>query len=97
MLLSLLVAPAAQAAGTLKGTLRGPDGAPFEYFKVEAYSANLGGGWRVVQATTITPWGSGLPAGGFSLSPPAGSYRVCFTPEGFEYAEAAGVTGWRGG
>ena len=95
VLLSLLVAPAAQAAGTLSGTLRGPDGEPFDYFKIEAYSANPGGGWRVVKATTITPWDSGLPVGGFSMSLPAGSYRVCFTPEGFEYAETAGATCWR--
>lgn len=99
MLLSVLAgAPAQASGGMLIGTLTGPDGAGFEYFQVDVYQADGSGGWmQAIPPRVVTSWDSGLPVGDFEIALPAGTYRACFKPLGYEYGESVGRTCWDGG
>lgn len=97
LLLSLLVdTPAHAAGGTLAGTLTGPNGARFEYFRVDLYQAAGPDSWQLATSRTITSWDTGLPVGDFAIALPAGTYRACFTALTFETVDGSGHGCWQG-
>ncbi len=98
LLTSLLCpAPADAAGGILRGTLTGPDGAPFEYFQIDVYQADGPDAWEhAIPPKTITSWDTGLPVGEFEVALPAGSYRACFRALTFESIENTGQGCWQG-
>lgn len=99
VLASLLVAtPAQAAAGTLRGTLKGPDGAPFDFFKVELYQPDGSGDWTLVHSRDFLADQPGEQVGSFELTVPPGTYRACFRTRyttDYEWAEAVGIGCWK--
>ncbi len=89
-------APARAAGGTLEGTLTGPGGDRFEYFRIDLYQADGPGTWKLATSRQITSWDTGLPVGDFQIALPAGSYRACFTAMTFESVDDSGRGCWRG-
>ena len=90
-------APAQAGGGTLAGTLRGHDGSRFEYFQVDIYRATGPESWaHAIPPRTITSWETGLPVGDFAITLPAGTYRACFSPLGYETDEVVGQGCWQG-
>jgi hypothetical protein len=96
----LATAPAHAAGGTLNGTLKGPDGNAFEYFRVDLYQPTGPDTWALALTRTVIPWQSPLPPGQFSITGiPAGTYRACFKTayeSTYEWAESSGIGCWRG-